>query len=474
MAQQYSSSLLNNDLFSFCKMHGLGNDYLYMDCCFGNGHSNPIENDFRKYIENLYGRNENHTIENIIQKLCHRNFGIGADGVIFITKPNLELLEKDSNFSQHGTIHCQMEMYNSDGSSGEMCGNGLRCVAQYACDRLIEMKKIEKIPISQKNHLNTSSEDSSSVSPSCQYGYCIRVQSNRGRKVYDCICYAGVEDERNKKLQSPFTNSHTNSLWVEIEMGPLQTKASNFDMASDFENPFMEVSLVKQEEGLIRKVLYSYTYEQENIPVLKIPLYCLLVPNPHAICFVNEILNLERNSQNDNVDEHHVWKKDVDQFPLTLVGPVIENDREIFPQRTNVEFIELISPSSELNNYETAEIESTSILSMLESNCVLRVRQRTWERGSGETNACGTGAFAVSQLVYLRKFYGRRHDTAEQSDNDTESPPLMCTVQVQLNGGDLYFKYDRKKQQGLSETLVNMVGPVSYVCNGTFRIVDFL
>ncbi|KAF0981787.1 hypothetical protein FDP41_012444 [Naegleria fowleri] len=496
MAQQnlsiFSSSSLvesqqhtHNDCFSFCKMHGLGNDYLYIDCCFGNGHSNPSENDFRKFIKHLnIGPNENdengslsnhhhhpnthsYTLEHIIQKLCHRNFGIGADGVIFITTPNLELLEENTiqSSSSHNntTIHCRMEMYNSDGSSGEMCGNGLRCVAQYACDRLIAMKKIEKNQISHHERFSN-----------VQYGYHVRVQSHR--KVYDCICYAGVEEEGNKKRQQlchdenyfivhdqillVATTPTNHTLWVEIEMGQLQTQASNFDMATDFENPLMEVPLVNQEEGLVRKVLYHYTQQH----VLKIPLYCLLVPNPHAICFVNEI------GMNDKSSVFETIWKDVNKIPLALVGSVIENDREIFPQRTNVEFIEMMTDALP-TNVKKRENRST-LIEMLESNCVLRVRQRTWERGSGETNACGTGAFAVSQLVYLRKFYGNGQNN---EGTPSSSPPPVCTVQVKLNGGDLYFNYDRRKQDDATTmTRVNMIGPVTYVCNGSFRIFDFL
>jgi diaminopimelate epimerase len=63
-----------------------------------------------------------------------------------------------------------------------------------------------------------------------------------------------------------------------------------------------------------------------------------------------------------------IYVKDVARFPVADIGPKIENHR-IFPKRINVEFVQIISPTE--------------------------VRQRTWERGSGETLACGTGASAV-------------------------------------------------------------------------------
>jgi diaminopimelate epimerase len=73
---------------------------------------------------------------------------------------------------------------------------------------------------------------------------------------------------------------------------------------------------------------------------------CVSMGNPHCVIFV------------DSADDDLVFK----------IGPLIENDHR-FPRRTNVEFVEVISP--------------------------VEVRQRTWERGSGETWACGTGASAV-------------------------------------------------------------------------------
>jgi diaminopimelate epimerase len=63
-----------------------------------------------------------------------------------------------------------------------------------------------------------------------------------------------------------------------------------------------------------------------------------------------------------------IYVQDVKTFPVEQYGPLIEN-HPLFPRRTNVEFVEIISRNE--------------------------VRQRTWERGSGETLACGTGASAV-------------------------------------------------------------------------------
>ncbi len=93
----------------FHKYQGLGNDFILIDC---------IESTM--LFEAI---SQQHAM-----KLCNRNFGIGADGVIFI-------LNKDYSEMGH-TKDCDymMRIYNSDGSEPQMCGNGIRCVAQFLYD----------------------------------------------------------------------------------------------------------------------------------------------------------------------------------------------------------------------------------------------------------------------------------------------------------------------------------------------------
>lgn len=95
----------------FTKMHGCGNDYIYVD-----GSREHISSDKKPEI---------------VKRLSDRHFGIGGDGVIFINPTEVE----DADF--------EMEMYNADGSRAEMCGNGIRCVAKYVYDKgLTDKKKI--------------------------------------------------------------------------------------------------------------------------------------------------------------------------------------------------------------------------------------------------------------------------------------------------------------------------------------------
>ena len=85
----------------FTKMHGCGNDYIYV-----NGFAEQIAADRKPAL---------------VRRLSDRHFGIGGDGVIFINPG------KSAEF--------EMEMYNADGSRSQMCGNGIRCVAKFVYDK---------------------------------------------------------------------------------------------------------------------------------------------------------------------------------------------------------------------------------------------------------------------------------------------------------------------------------------------------
>ena len=97
----------------FTKMHGCGNDYIYV-----NGAEAAIDEGKK---------------EGVVRKLSDRHFGIGGDGVIFI----------HSLSGEDAIADFEMEMYNADGSRAEMCGNGIRCVAKYVYDKgLTDKEKI--------------------------------------------------------------------------------------------------------------------------------------------------------------------------------------------------------------------------------------------------------------------------------------------------------------------------------------------
>jgi diaminopimelate epimerase len=123
---------------------------------------------------------------------------------------------------------------------------------------------------------------------------------------------------------------------------------------------------------------------------------CVSMGNPHCVIFVDE---------------------DVTGFPVEKYGPLIEN-HEMFPRRTNVEFVQIISRTE--------------------------VRQRTWERGAGETLACGTGASAVAVAGVLNGLTERK-------------------IVNHLSGGDLELEW-------LENGPVYMTGPAVEVFNGEIAI----
>ena len=228
----------------FTKMHGAGNDYVYVDC-FAERIENPAE---------------------IAIKVSNRNFGIGSDGLILIMPSD--------------KADVRMRMFNSDGSESEMCGNGIRCVAKYAFDHGIVSKK--------------------------------EISAETGAGILTLQLFTGPEGKVDR---------------VRVNMGkPRLTKA--------------EIPMLGEPAG-------DRTINQPlNILHTVFHVTMVSMGNPHCVIFVD----------------------DVENFQVEKYGPLIEN-HDIFPRRTNVEFVQILSRTE--------------------------VRQRTWERGAGETLACGTGASAV-------------------------------------------------------------------------------
>ena len=135
-----------------------------------------------------------------------------------------------------------------------------------------------------------------------------------------------------------------------------------------------------------------------NVPLVlsdrQFDVTCVSMGNPHCVTFVEEL---------------------TDDWVLRI-GPQIEADPH-FPNRINAEFVEILSPS--------------------------KVRQRTWERGSGETMACGTGASATCVAGVLTKKTGRR-------------------ILVHLPGGDLEIEWSE------ADNHVYMTGPAAEVFSGNW------
>ena len=277
----------------FTKMHGLGNDYVYVNC-------------FKEKVE--------HPSE-VARFVSDRHFGIGSDGLIMINP------SKVADF--------EMEMYNADGSRGEMCGNGIRCVAKYVYDYGLT--------------------DKTSIS----------VETLGGIK------YLDLTVENGKVSQ------------VKVNMGsPILTAR--------------QIPVVSEKEEVINEPL------DVNGKIYYIT--AVSMGNPHAI----------------------VYMDDIDHLDIEKIGPAFEN-HVAFPDRVNTEFVEVIDEHT--------------------------VKMRVWERGSGETLACGTGACAVAVASVLNGHV------------DGDSP-----VTVKLLGGDLQIFWNRQ------ENLVYMTGPAATVFDGEIDV----
>ena len=277
----------------FTKMHGLGNDYVYVNC-------------FEEKIDNPPA---------VARFVSDRHFGIGSDGLIMINP------SKTADF--------EMEMYNADGSRGEMCGNGIRCVAKYVYD----------YGLTDKTQIS--------------------VETLGGIKYLDLT----VEDGKVSL--------------VKVDMGKPELEAALIPIISEREQVIDEPIEVDGKE-----------YHMTGVSM----------GNPHAVIYVDDVKGLD----------------------LEKIGPKFEN-HERFPKRINTEFVHCIDRQT--------------------------VEMRVWERGSGETLACGTGACAVAVSSILNNL------------TDTQ-------VTVKLLGGDLQIEWDREKDR------VFMTGPATVVFDGVIDITE--
>ena len=274
----------------FTKMQGLGNDYVYV-------------NGFEERIENP---------SEMAAKVSNRNFGVGSDGLILI------------NPSEKADF--EMEMYNADGSRGEMCGNGIRCVAKYVYD----------YGLTDKTHIS--------------------VETLGGIKYLDLT----VEDGK--------------VILVRVDMGSPILIPAQIPVIAD------------EAEAVAVPILVDETEYQMT---------CVSMGNPHAVVFMDDIEHLE----------------------IEKIGPKFEH-HERFPNRVNTEFVKVL-------DRQTASM-------------------RVWERGSGETLACGTGACAVAVACILGGY--------------TENK-----VTVKLLGGDLLIEWDREQNK------IYMTGPAEVVFDGVWK-----
>ena len=281
-------------MLKFTKMHGLGNDYVYMDA-------------INQKIENR---------EELAKYVSDRHFGIGSDGLILICE------SKVADF--------RMQMFNSDGTEAEMCGNGIRCVGKFVYDKKMTNKDI------------------------------VTIETLAGIKTLKLT----IKDGKVEKAR--------------VDMGEPILEPSKIPVISK-EMPVKNLKLKVEDKE------FNFT--------------AVSMGNPHAITFIDE---------------------DVKEFELEKYGKPVEIN-DAFPKRTNVEFINIV----DRNN----------------------IKMRVWERGAGETLACGTGACASAVASVLNGYTDRN-------------------VNVELLGGILEIEWNEENNH------VYMTGSATTVFEGEIEYED--
>lgn len=275
----------------FIKMHGCGNDYVYVDC-------------FNEKVDEP---------ELLAKRVSNRHTGVGSDGLVLIMP----------------STHCdfRMRMFNSDGSEAQMCGNATRCIGKYVYD----------------------------------YGLTNKTSLTLETK-------AGV-----KHLQLSVENGTVSR--IRVDMGEPKLKPSDVPVKLFMANPI----------GI------DVTFSTGTFPIT-----CVSMGNPHTVLFFDNADSLDVNRYGKEIESHF-----------------------LFPERTNVEFVKVISRTEAF--------------------------MRVWERGAGETQACGTGACAALVAAVLNKKMERK-------------------ALIRLLGGDLEIEWNE------NDNHVYMTGDAVIVFEGNLFI----
>lgn len=297
-------------IYDFVKIHGAGNDFVFIE-------------DLGDSISLEPGQ---------VEHLCDRHFGIGADGVILVKPATVEGCD------------AFMCYYNSDGTTAQMCGNGVRCFAKYLVDRGI-------------------------------------VDASRG--------YVDVQTLAGPKH-------------IEYELdGSGKLVLASVDMGSPILEPGkVPTTLQATKEGAVIESPLDTPFGVMNVS-------CVSMGNPHCVVFM----------------PGRGYFDDPSSFDIAKVGSYMETN-EVFPEKCNIEFVYV------------ADGGGDSVCS--------EILMRVWERGCGETFACGTGACATGVAAYLSGRSGRTND-------------------LHLRGGTLHIEY---REEGN----VIMTGPAEESFTGKVEV----
>ncbi|HTQ39246.1 MAG TPA: diaminopimelate epimerase [Pirellulales bacterium] len=328
----------------FTKMHGIGNDYVYVNCFAQPMPADPAA---------------------LAKKIADRHFGVGGDGLILICPSD--------------KADARMRMFNADGSEAEMCGNGVRCVAKYVYDHGIAKKPT------------------------------LKIETGRGVLTLNLEAAGGKVAKVRVDMGEPILEAAK----IPVELGGASASDSviDYDLDLALDQLFAGWKIVQREHPM-RAAMFPRAdqpkpirypgIKEEDMPLPKDPwtaiceldrrITCVSMGNPHVVLYC----------------------RNVSEVPLEKVGHFLEQAM-IFPKKANIHFVELKSP--------------------------FELTMRTWERGSGITLACGTGASAVCVAGVLTGRTGRK-------------------ILAHLPGGDLELEWNE------TDNHVYMTGPATEVFSG--------
>ena len=193
-------------MVTFTKMHGLGNDYICINC-----------------LENILAENK---LPQIARYMCNRNFGIGADGLILV---------------QESTIaDIKMRIFNKDGSEAEMCGNGIRCFAKYIYDNKI----IDKQSISIETKAGVKG-----VRLKVLNGEVYEIEVDMGRPIFDDIKNISVQNNYRIPISVNIKVDDTRFIGNYVSMG----------------NPHLVIFVNNVENIDIEKLHLNYDFNKVNL-----------------------------------------------------------------------------------------------------------------------------------------------------------------------------------------------------------------
>ncbi len=305
--------------FSFTKMNGLGNDFVFVDDLEARWEPTPAQ----------------------VSAICDRHFGVGADGVILV-RP-----------AKEDSCDAFMHYFNADGSLAEMCGNGVRCFAKYLVDHRI-------------------------VDPAA------------GKLV------AG-------------TRAGAKPISYQVDEQGLLTVAT-----VDMGEPILKPQDVPTTLPANARTEQGTEYVREaavSSPWGDFAFTCVSMGNPHAVCFLDDIEALPEILFTSS-------EKSLTTLDIARVGAWFESN-PVFPAKANIEFAVCAGDHIEM---------------------------RVYERGDGETLACGTGTCATSVAATLTGRAGREND-------------------VQLLGGMLHIRWAENDH-------VFMTGAAATSFTGTMSLPD--